>query len=318
MKRSRLPAIAAFLFIGIASNAYMARQAWLMTHFDAALDDDVPAEGKILSGGFKAAVIGVRLPRARNRRTPADVGLSYETHKFSAEGGRELEAWYIPAKRSRGIVAVFHGFGRSKANHLSTARQLHDLGYDSLLVDFYGYGGSAGSYSTIGWLEALDVAAAAKHARALAGGKPVVLLGTSMGAAAVLRAVSMGAAKPDGVVLESSYLRFIDSVRRRFQLMSFPIVSPFAEWVTFWGGRLYGFNAFSMNPIEWARDVKVPALVLTGEKDRTISVEEERRLYDALPGRKAWHSFPELGHAMFSEHAPEDWRASVEPFLKSL
>lgn len=308
----------AALLLAVAANAFVAHHAWVMTHFDETAEAPVPPEKQILAQRARNVLFGVRLPRSRNARAPSDLGLRFETHALPGKDGRDLEAWYIPAARSRGVVAVFPGFGRAKASHLSTAKILNELGYDALLVDFYGTGGSKGSYTTIGWLEAHDVGTAARHARLLAGAKPVVLLGTSMGAAAVMRAVALGEARPDAVVLESPYLRFLSSVKRRFELMRFPVTTPFAEWMVVWGSLLHGFNAFSMNPVEYAREVKVPALALFGEEDLTIKPDEARELYDAIAGPKTLKIFPGIGHNMLSEWRPDEWRETIAPFLKGV
>lgn len=315
----KLAAAALVLACAAAANAFVAHHAWVMTHFDESAQAPVPPERQILAQRVSNVLFGVRLPRARNSRTPADAGLPYETHTISGRGGRDLEAWHVTLPRAKGLVVLFHGFGKAKESHIASAALLRELGYESLLVDFYGFGGSRGNSSTIGWLEALDVEAAAKHGRRLAGRKPLILLGSSMGAAAVLRASALGLVSPDGVVLEAPYLRFVDSVRRRMELMRFPVTTPFAEWLTLWGGILNGFNTFTMNPVDWAAKTRAPALVLFGEQDLTIKSDEADKLYEALAAAsKSRYTFPGIGHLMFAQKAPGVWQARMAEFLRGL
>src|SRR5262249_1798820 len=96
------------------------------------------------------------------------------------------------------------------------------LGYSTFLVDFRGSGGSGGNVTTIGVSEAEDVASAWEYARKLTPGQPVVLFGQSMGAAAVLRALSLRTAEPAAVVLECPFDRLLSTVENRFTSMGLP------------------------------------------------------------------------------------------------
>src|SRR5581483_2053857 len=58
---------------------------------------------------------------------------------------------------ARPLIALFHGYGASKSSLLSAAEALHHLGYGTLLVDFYGSGGSSGSGTASGVKAADDV-----------------------------------------------------------------------------------------------------------------------------------------------------------------
>jgi cephalosporin-C deacetylase-like acetyl esterase len=58
--------------------------------------------------------------------------------RFASGDDVTLEAWYIPGDKDRPLVVHFHGYVASKSTLLSAARAFHDLGYATLLVDFYG------------------------------------------------------------------------------------------------------------------------------------------------------------------------------------
>lgn len=126
-----------------------------------------------LGARAKARVLltGVTLLRPENRRTPKDVGLAFHTVKFAGAKGIQLEAWFVPvsATTPNVIALIFHGYGASKESLLAQAVELHALGWDTLLVDFHGSGGSAGDTTSMGWHEAEDVAAAFALATNLAG-----------------------------------------------------------------------------------------------------------------------------------------------------
>ncbi len=259
---------------------------------------------------------GVRVRRPTNDRTPAADSLPFEVVALDADG-TALEAWWVPAGADAAVVVVCHGYAASKASQLPVARELRRLGLACLLLDFRGSGGSSGSHTSLGFDEAADVAAALDHARLLAPERPVLLFGTSMGAAAALRAVHLGSA-PDALLLESPYNRLLDTVRNRFALMGVPSF-PAAELMLFWGGVRGGFDAFAHNPAEYAAAVRCPTLLLHGAVDQRVSEAEVREVYAALPGAsRRLVLFEGVGHRSLLGARPELWREAVGGFLDSL
>ncbi|MFB3737951.1 MAG: alpha/beta hydrolase [Candidatus Velamenicoccus archaeovorus] len=110
--------------------------------------------------------------------------------------------WWLPSGGDRATVVLAHGFSASKDDGqlVAVAEVLRRAGYAVLSYDARGHAGSGG-LCTMGDLERLDVAAAVAEARTRSA--PVVAVGASMGAIAVLR---YAATDPDlaGVVSVSS------------------------------------------------------------------------------------------------------------------
>lgn len=297
--------------IGVNVLAY--RQARVMSHFTHGVPRTAGPEH--LSLGERAAVLfrGVDVPRPEIDRTPADVGLAYESMRFASGHGPDLEAWSIPVERPKGLVVLFHGYASSKSSLLPQATILADLGWQTMPVDFYGSGGSSGTSTTLGVLEAKDVAAALEVAR-MQSVAPVVLYGISMGGAALLRAVAMEDARPDALIVEGTYDTLLGTVRNRFRSMAVP-AWPAAELLLYWGGRQQGFDAFAHNPVAYAERVDVPTLVLHGEDDPRVTLDEAQRLHAALGPHGELAVVPDAGHVTLAEVAPGPWRAAVGEFL---
>ena len=112
---------------------------------------------------------------------------------------------------------------------LPEAAVWRELGYDTLLVDFRGSGGSSGQVTTLGYLEAEDVAAACNYARRQLGMTRTVLYGISIGAAAILRAVARGDVDPAALVLECPFDRLLSTAQNRFAAMGVPSF-PAPSW----------------------------------------------------------------------------------------
>lgn len=297
-------------------NVVAYRHARAMLAFSADGARTASPEGLTAWGKAKALALGVTVPRPAVTRTPGDIGLSAETVRFTTDDGVNLEAWWIAPPAAKGTVVLFHGYAACRSALLPEAQAVVELGCAALVVDFRG-GGSDGSDTTLGFDEARDVVAALRYARDRNLPGPMVLFGQSMGGAAVLRAVAVHGADPDGVVVEAVFARTLTTVRNRFALMGVPAF-PGAEVLVFWGGVRGGFNAFAHDPAEYARGCRVPALVLHGGADRNATPAEGRAIFDNLVGRKELVVFDGVGHTSLCGADRSRWAACVGKFLASL
>lgn len=316
LRHWRSLALAAFVAGIVGVNVVAWRHARAMSRFVRSGERTASPEKLGATARLRVLLTGVTLPRPENHRTPKDFELEFQAIHFPGAKKIQLEAWLIPAKAggTNGIALLFHGYGASKASLLPQAKEFHALGWDTLLVDFHGSGGSAGDTTSVGWHEAEDVAAAFTEAAEVAPGKPRVLYGVSMGAAACLRAIHTHGVQPDALLLECPFDRMLTTVQRRFHAMNVP-AWPLAELLVFWGGRHGGFDAFAHNPVSYAAAVRCPTLLLHGEQDRRVSIAEVTAVHDALAGAKTLKLFPGVGHQSYLEASPEAWRTSVQPLL---
>lgn len=308
---------AAFLTLllsGIALNGIAWMQARAMTHYGK--DGERTAKPEELSLIEKTWIVltGVQLPRPINHQTPQDIGLSYETHQITLAALEKLEAWFIPSESSRGVVLLFPPYGASKQALLPPSKIFHDLGYDALLVDFRGVGGSSGSETTLGIREAEDVAQAVSYAQQKWSGRPILLYGASMGAVAVMRAISHEGITPSAVILESPFDRLLNTVRHRFEAMGIPSF-PGAELIVWWGGWQQQVNGFAHNPVEYAKKIKCPVLLMYGEYDKRVTLQDITSILDMLPGQKQLVLFLAVGHGSLANNEPQKWKQEVQQFL---
>ncbi len=296
------------------ANVLAYRHARALTHFDdRGRAWQGKPEGLSIPRRARALLCGVRLARPSQQGTPADLGLAFEEHTVPGEVG-PLAAWYVPHPAPRGLVVLFHGFAGCKAVLLPEARAFHELGYACFLVDFRACGGSAGDTTTIGYAEAEDVARSTAYAREKWPGRPLVLFGQSMGAAAGLRALAELGVQADAAVLECPFDRLLTAVRARFRATGVPAF-PGAHLLVFWGGVQHGFNGFRHNPRDYAGRVSVPVLVMHRQRDPRVSCAEIEDTYRNLAGpRKLW-LFEGLGHESYVARQPGAWKEQVASFL---
>jgi hypothetical protein len=306
--------LALVLALTAAVNALAYRHAHAFTRFASTGRPTPKPEALSVAEKLHALFAGPVLLRPTNRRTPEAVGLAYERRTFVTGDGVALEAWLVPAAQPRGLVVMFHGYADSKASLLPEARALHELGWSTLLVDFRGSGGSAGDETTLGFREAADVAAAFDHARSLSA-RPVVLFGASMGAAAVLKAMAEYRLDADALLLESPFDRMLTAVAHRCHAVGLPAF-PAAQLLVFWGGWQQHFDGFRHNPVDYAASVDRPTLLMQGEADERVSVDEAKAIFDRLRGPKELKLFPGVRHMSLVRARPAEWAAAVETFLE--
>ncbi len=310
-RRARLAAVASVLGLGAGLNAVVYAHARAMLWFDAS-DGARTAAPEALSAVERAKVVvtGVSLPRPRLTRSPADVGLPFETVGLHAADGVALEAWWVPAAGPpAGRALLFHGYGGAKDQLLDIASWWHDRGWEVGLVDFRGAGGSSGDHTTLGWEEARDVAALVSAARAR-GPEPIVLYGFSMGGAAVLAALGPGGVQVEGAVVEATYASMVGTVRNRFALMGLP-GTPLSELLVFWGGVAAGFDGFALRPVDFAAQVSAPVAVIHGEDDRRAPPADGAALAAALGEADSLVVLPRTGHQPGLSTRPPEWGQAV-------
>ena len=312
--------LASGLFLFFLVNVLAFVQAYSMTHFVPGASSTRPEH---LSGMAKVGVVltGVKLGKPRNTVSPRTLNLPYETHRYRGADGTEYEAWRIPAgppwrrwRGTRGACLLFHGYAGCKAGVLREAEVVRRAGYDAFLVDFRGSGGSSGDVTTVGYHEADDVAEAAGYVRQHFDPQRVVIYGRSMGAAAALRAVSLGTVKPDALVIESPFDRMLTTVSHRFDLVGVPSF-PLARLLVFWGGVQHGYWAFGHNPSEYARAVTCPTLMIRAGRDPFIKRHEAEAVFQNVAGPKELVVFDAAAHEPCIAVDRPEWARRVTKFL---
>ncbi len=256
-------------------------------------------------------VFGIDNPRPVNRVLPSH---AYQT--VVLKGERQLEGWLIPTDSAKGTVILFHGYSGAKSNMLDKAEQFRKLGYSTFLVDFRGSGGSEGNQTTIGFHEAKDVKLCMEHIRKM-GDKRIYLFGSSMGAAAIMKAMNDYSLQPQGIILECPFGTMYQTTCARFHNMNVPTF-PMAGLLVFWGGVQNKFWAFSHNPDEYAKAIRCPVLLLYGEKDNKVSRAETDAIYANLQGKKTLKTYPLAGHDNYLIRYKSQWISDVTGFLTNL
>lgn len=292
-------------------NAVAFFHAYKFTHFDASATRKIENAYE-LSLGEKLGLLltGADMPRPENKATPHR---RFETVRL--QSNKEIVCWYIPKDSAIGTVALFHGYGGEKSTLLDKAEVFYQLGYNTLLVDLMGAGGSEGVQTTIGFKEAEQVKTCVAYLKQRRE-QNIVLFGTSMGAAAIMKAMDDEPLPVRSLVLECPFSTLLQTVRNRFDMMGAPSF-PMAHLLVFWGGTQNGFNGFAHNPAEYAQRITLPTLLLWGEKDDRVKRAETTEIFHNLAGPKKLVTYPMAGHENYLLKYREQWTADVAQFLNA-
>jgi alpha-beta hydrolase superfamily lysophospholipase len=305
IRRILILCILLFVFVNIIACFH----AYKFTHYatDAAAFPKNP-EKMGMQQKISSILFGVDLPRPKNSDFPKR---KFETVVLNDQ----LECWEIPAEDAKGTVILFHGYGNRKSGMLDRANEFYKMGYNTVLPDFTGSGGSKGNTTTIGFKEADEVKECYDYYTKKYPGKPMFLMGTSMGAAAILKCMHDHKISPNAIILECPFGTMYQTVCNRFDAMKVPSM-PMAALLVFYGGMMNGFWAFDHNPIDYAKKVNCPTLLLSGGSDERVSLREIDDIYNNLQGEKQKIIYPRSGHESYLNKYAVEWRQDVDCFLE--
>jgi uncharacterized protein len=206
---------------------------------------------------------------ARNVPAPSAVGLArVEAATLQTDDGITIHGWFVPGRGTASITAiVFNGNAGNRAYRAPLAVALAARGVSVLLFDYRGFGENAGVPTQRG------LAADARAARAyLLGRRDVrpdrlVYFGESLGTA-----VATGLAvehPPAALILRSPFTSMVDVGQFHYPVL--PV-----RWLL--RDRFASIDAIGR--------VAVPVLIVAGEHDSIVPLEQSRRLFDKAAGPK--------------------------------
>jgi hypothetical protein len=231
--------------------------------------------------------------------TPAGLGLAYEDVRLTAEDGVRVHGWYLPVPEARWVTLVSHGNAGNISHRLDRALLIQSrLRSSVFLYDYRGYGESEGSPDEGGTYR--DVRAAYRFLSEEKKVPPdrIVLFGESLGSAVSLE---LALAHPAAaLVLEAPFTSVPDMARAT-------IFAPLAPLV-----RTRYENLAKIGRL------RMPLLVLQGDRDEVVPFAQGRRLFEAAPEPKRHYAIRGAGHNdTYIVGGEEYWRA-IADFLEGI
>lgn len=205
-----------------------------------------------------------------------------------------IVGWWYHGPQSRGpspVLLFLHGNGENIETLKRTGvyERLQQQRISYLAIDYPGYGRSSGSASEAAVVNACE--------RSLAWltqkypDSPVIICGWSLGAAAALVTAARNRGTIAGIILISGWANLIDIA---------------AQFYPRWLARLALANQYPSEQL--LATLEKPALIIHGEQDSLIPVQQGKRLVRAAGEHATWIPIEETGHNTILEH-PRLWEA---------
>ena len=244
--------------------------------------------------------------------TPADLGLEYETVRFTTDDGVTLSGWLVPAGReTRTAVIVLHGFSGHRLPELAAFVPWLSERHHVLQFDFRGHGQSDPGITTLGTHERRDVAAAVRFLEGRGLG-PIALFGVSMGAAtAIVAAPELPVA---AVVADAAFAELHHPIASRLREIGYPLARLGARAIV--TAASVRTRSRLTDPVRAvARIAPRPLLLIAPREDQLIDWRQSLRLYEAAGEPKELMVVDGAGHAEAYAVDPELYRRRVLDFL---
>lgn len=209
--------------------------------------------------------------------SPEALGLEASEWWLDRDGVR-LPVWDLSLRDSGPTVVMVHGWGRSRVDSLARIGPFLGSARRILLPDLRGHGDATGSTRLGDGREEADLAELLGR---LDETGPVVLAGHSMGATLAIR---VAAAAEPGRIAAVVALAPYDTVRTPLRCRLVARELPAGPFVGATLAVLAILGIGRPSTLASARSLRVPLLVVAGEADRVVPIDESRRIAEAGRG----------------------------------
>jgi uncharacterized protein len=238
---------------------------------------------------------------------PAKLNLDYEMHSYPSLNGKKIFGMvFRTANPPKGIVVHFHGNFGNVSNHFLGSAYLIHHGFDVLIFDYQGFGGSEGKPTPQNTVE--DGIASIRYAASLnrnpKGG--VVVVGQSIGGAAAVVAMAREPLAKAGMIEASfpSYRGMVRDVMKR-------------SWILWPGYPLYPFFASKKwDPGRYVHKISPrPLLFIQGTADRIVPPRISEELYRLAKEPKRLWIIEGAGHIEGRRVAGDAYEKTIADFF---
>lgn len=202
--------------------------------------------------------------------------------RIPAVDGGSLEVWRVePEGGSCGIVVFAHGWGRNRDRMVYRARLFADLGFTTVMHSARDHGGSTKLRLVNAVKFAEDIEAVLKWI-----GEPVSLYGHSAGAAGAIIAAHRNPEKVKRLFLEASYAYTKEGLLSLYKWANWFFGTVIGPMIVFWWNLFYPGAMDQYSPANLAPDIRMPVMIIHGEKDQRFPVAFAHTLKHRFPANK--------------------------------
>lgn len=204
--------------------------------------------------------------------------------KFSSFDGTIHFAYitYSSLDTAKATIIMLHGIRSKKERFADHSRYLADQGFNTVALDLRAHGESGGKHCTFGVKEKKDVKALVDY---LMKEKQIThkigIWGQSLGGAVGIQALALDHRLKFGII-EST---FTDFTNISFDYMRYHTglnFRAFSNYLVNRAGKIANFNPLSARPVEHAKSIHQPMLIVHGTEDQRISIDNGQELFRNL------------------------------------
>jgi fermentation-respiration switch protein FrsA (DUF1100 family) len=208
-------------------------------------------------------------PSRTIEQTPEQVGLRYENINLTTSDGVNINGWFLPGENlgedghtTRLTVLFFHGNAGNISHRLEKIGIFRDLGVDTFIIDYRGYGRSEGKPSEQGTYHDAQTAYEYLTQQRKLAPRSIVAYGESLGCAIAADLASKVEVR--GLVLEEGFTSTGDVGQGMFPFL------PVRRLIR------NKYDTISKVP-----SIHVPLLILHSREDTLINFSHAQRLFAA-------------------------------------
>lgn len=234
--------------------------------------------------------------------SPAEAGLpDAEAISLPTSEGLTLQGWFVDAPESphRFTVVVFNGNAGNRAFRAPLAAALRAQGHAVLLLDYRGFGGNPGAPTESGLREDARAARAFLLTRPDIDPSRLVYFGESLGTA--LATWLAREHPPAALILRSPFMSMADVGQIHY---------PFLPVRLLLRDRYATMDAI--------REVRCPLLVIAGERDSIIPLDQSRALFERASEPKQFVVIDAADHNDYALLAGAAMIRTITSFLTSV
>jgi uncharacterized protein len=265
-------------------------------------------------GGLWTAGATLISPNQSNIGAPPS-DLPAEAVAFPDKAGHPIHGWFVAGTQGQGAVLLLHGVRADRRAMTNRARFLHEAGYAVLLIDFQAAGESPGRAITFGFREADDVKASLRYLHQRLPSERIGIIGTSMGGAATILAEPDVDA--DAIVLEQVYPTIQQATADRLAIHLGPMGPWFAPMLLATLHPHLGIYPDQLRPIDHIGYLKMPKLLIVGDRDRDTTITESYAMFDAATGPKVIWVVHGARHVDLYSFVGADYKTHVLDFFNA-
>ncbi len=255
-----------------------------------------------------------RYQRKPHDATPLADGIPFEEVTIPAAQDGHLYAWWIPGAPDAPTLILVHGWARNVGRMMPYIRALHPLGYNLLASDARNHGRSSGlKHPTVATfaedvLAAVDFVLNSQRTRSTGLG----VVGLSVGGGAAIDAAGWNS-RIQSVVTVGAISHPVAVMRHEFRKRHVP--GFVASFLLAYMRLRFGLDFDRIAPVNNIRQAEADILLIHGEQDETIPLEQAQALAAAgRPGKVQLWIVPGKGHSDCHIH-PQFWQ-KVQAFLQ--